>query len=119
IRDDMRHPDQIDYRSFEYLNIPFPWHRGRVIIIGDAAHACPPTLAQGAAIGLEDASVLAELLLDRNQLDEELFATFEPRRAPRVRRVLEASVAICEAVKDPQRAPAAMAEQADVARLLA
>ena len=32
-------------------------------MIGDAAHCCPPTLAQGAALALEDAAVLAELLL--------------------------------------------------------
>ena len=40
-----------------------PWNRGRAVVIGDAAHCCPPTLAQGAAQALEDAAVLAELLL--------------------------------------------------------
>jgi 2-polyprenyl-6-methoxyphenol hydroxylase-like FAD-dependent oxidoreductase len=118
IREDIREPSQIDYRSFEYLNVAWPWHRGRVIIVGDAAHACPPTLAQGAAMGLEDASVLAELLIARDTLDEDLFSAFQARRSPRVSRVLEASVAICDAVKDPRRAPHAMSEQAAVARLL-
>lgn len=41
-----------------------PWHRGRVVLIGDAVHTCPPTIAQGAAMGLEDATVLAEILTD-------------------------------------------------------
>ena len=40
-----------------------PWNRGRVVLIGDAAHACPPTLAQGGSQALEDAAVLTELLL--------------------------------------------------------
>ena len=39
-----------------------PWYRGRTIIIGDAAHACPPLIAQGAAMCAEDAVVLAEML---------------------------------------------------------
>jgi 2-polyprenyl-6-methoxyphenol hydroxylase-like FAD-dependent oxidoreductase len=117
-REDIREPSQIDYGYFEYLNVPWPWHRGRVIIIGDAAHACPPTLAQGAAMGLEGTSVLAELFIARDTLDEDLFSAFQARRSPRVNRVLEASVAICDAVKDPRRAPQATSEQADVARLL-
>ena len=40
-----------------------PWHRGRVVLVGDAAHSCPPTLAQGCAQALEDAAVLADELL--------------------------------------------------------
>ena len=38
------------------------WHRGRVLLIGDAAHATGPVWAQGAAMALEDALVLADLL---------------------------------------------------------
>jgi naringenin degradation protein FdeE len=44
--------------------VPPPWHAGRVVLIGDAVHAPPPTLAAGAAIALEDAVVLGELLAD-------------------------------------------------------
>ena len=47
------------------MSLPAPWNRGRVVLIGDAAHACPPTIAQGAAQALEDAVVLAELLARR------------------------------------------------------
>jgi len=36
--------------------------RGRVLLIGDAAHATSPNMAQGAAMALEDALVLAEYL---------------------------------------------------------
>src|SRR5262249_23081992 len=38
------------------------WRAGRVVLVGDAAHACSPTLAQGASMAFEDAVVLAELL---------------------------------------------------------
>ena len=60
-------------------------------MIGDAAHCCPPTLAQGAAQALEDAAVLAELLLDADDLDQQLWDSFHTRRADRARTVVEAS----------------------------
>ena len=67
------------------------WHRGRVVLIGDAAHSCPPTLAQGAAQALEDAAVLAELLISADRLDEQLWAAFTARRFERAKSVVEAS----------------------------
>lgn len=46
-----------------YDRKPLPyWHDGRAIIIGDAAHAMLPFMAQGAAMAIEDSYVLAELL---------------------------------------------------------
>ncbi|HET9302649.1 MAG TPA: FAD-dependent monooxygenase, partial [Propionibacteriaceae bacterium] len=36
------------------------WHSGRIVLIGDAAHAMAPVWAQGAALAVEDALVLAE-----------------------------------------------------------
>jgi len=39
------------------------WTRGRLAVIGDAAHATAPVWAQGAALALEDAIILAELLV--------------------------------------------------------
>ena len=38
------------------------WSRGPVLLVGDAAHATAPTLAQGAAMAFEDAVVLGEVL---------------------------------------------------------
>jgi 2-polyprenyl-6-methoxyphenol hydroxylase-like FAD-dependent oxidoreductase len=43
-------------------DIPISWGRGRVVLVGDAAHALTPNLGQGAALGIEDAYVLAGLL---------------------------------------------------------
>ena len=56
-----------------------PWVRGRTVLIGDAAHAMSPNMAEGAAMALEDALVLAETVAAGEPLE-----TFEARRRPRV-----------------------------------
>ncbi|GAA3753809.1 FAD-dependent monooxygenase [Salinactinospora qingdaonensis] len=96
IRDHIGADEAVNYTWFESLLVDRPWNRGRVVLIGDAAHACPPTLAQGAAMGFEDAAVLAELLLARDTVDDELFGAFMDRRYERARTVVEASVQLGE-----------------------
>jgi FAD-dependent urate hydroxylase len=64
------------------------WVKGRVVLIGDAAHATSPNMAQGAAMAMEDALVLAEVLAS-GQPVAACLAAFEARRAPRVRWVQE------------------------------
>jgi 2-polyprenyl-6-methoxyphenol hydroxylase-like FAD-dependent oxidoreductase len=91
IRATLTDPAAVSYTLFESLLVTAPWHRGRVVLIGDAAHACPPTLAQGAAQALEDAAVLTELLLSSAELDEGLWAAFTARRFGRAKAVVEAS----------------------------
>ncbi|MBK3574624.1 FAD-dependent oxidoreductase [Streptomyces sp. MBT65] len=85
-------PARVNYTWFDKLLVEGSWHRGRVVLVGDAAHCCPPTLAQGAAMSLEDASVLAELLAGGKAWGDELFQEYYDRRIPRVRAVVEASV---------------------------
>ncbi|MFI0350058.1 FAD-dependent monooxygenase [Actinomadura sp. 9N407] len=92
---------RINYTWFESLLVDRPWNRGNVLLIGDAIHACPPTLAQGAAQCLEDALVLAELLLERGTIDQALFDTFTDRRIDRVRTVVETSLQIAHWQMDP------------------
>ncbi len=58
-------------------------------MIGDAAHVCPPTLALGAAMALEDAAVLAELLLDHDELTQDVLDEFAQRRMPRATAVVD------------------------------
>ena len=58
------------------------WTRGRVVLIGDAAHATSPNMAEGAAMALEDALVLAECLRRLEAIPAALSA-FEARRRPR------------------------------------
>jgi 2-polyprenyl-6-methoxyphenol hydroxylase-like FAD-dependent oxidoreductase len=54
-------PQGIVYSPVEEMRLP-AWHRGRVLVAGDAAHATAPQLTQGAAMAVEDAVVLARLL---------------------------------------------------------
>jgi 2-polyprenyl-6-methoxyphenol hydroxylase-like FAD-dependent oxidoreductase len=62
------------------------WHRGRVVLIGDAAHATAPVWAQGAALAAEDALVLAELLVMHRDWTD-VGTEFERRRRRRVEHV--------------------------------
>ncbi len=64
IRADLEAGAHANYTWFTKHIIETPWNRGRVVLIGDAAHSCPPTIAQGAAQGVEDAFVLTELLVE-------------------------------------------------------
>jgi 2-polyprenyl-6-methoxyphenol hydroxylase-like FAD-dependent oxidoreductase len=86
----------VHYTWFETHVLPAPWNRGRVVLLGDAAHSCPPTLAQGGAQALEDAGVLAELLLDAERVDDVLWTAFTERRFPRATAVVQASNQLCE-----------------------
>ena len=64
------------------------WARDTVLLIGDAAHATSPNMAQGAGLAIEDAIVLAETLGAATSLTEAL-TTFERRRRPRTEWVRE------------------------------
>lgn len=66
------------------------WHRERVVVLGDAAHATGPVWAQGAAGALEDALVLAELLAADGDWGRACVA-WERRRRPRVAHVQAAT----------------------------
>ena len=90
-RDLIKDDAQVDFRRIEAVDLKEPWFRGRAVIIGDAAHATPPLIAQGAAMCAEDAVVLADELFKNDSIDEAL-AAFMTRRLPRVRTVLENSL---------------------------
>jgi len=91
IRELLTDPDAVNYTWFETHLLPAPWNRGRVVLIGDAAHTCPPTLAQGGAQALEDAAVLTDLLLRADAVDGALWDAFHARRVDRARAVVDAS----------------------------
>jgi 2-polyprenyl-6-methoxyphenol hydroxylase-like FAD-dependent oxidoreductase len=91
IRETLTDPERVNYTWFETHVLERPWNRGRVVLIGDAAHTCPPTIAQGGAMALEDAVVLAELLTERDALDQELWDAFAARRYERAKTVVDAS----------------------------
>ena len=62
VREHVTDPAKVDYRPMNAFLLPPPWHRGRAMVIGDAAHTTTPHLATGAGIAIEDAVVLAELI---------------------------------------------------------
>jgi 2-polyprenyl-6-methoxyphenol hydroxylase-like FAD-dependent oxidoreductase len=77
-------------RPVESLLVPPPWHRGRVVLIGDAAHATSPHVGQGGAMAIEDAIVLAEEVTAEGELVDAL-DRFVARRYPRCREIWEIS----------------------------
>lgn len=73
----------IVYSPIEPLMLPWPWHRGRVVIGGDAAHTFAPHLTQGAAMAAEDAFVLAREVLDDDVAIEARLTRYAMKRYPR------------------------------------
>jgi 2-polyprenyl-6-methoxyphenol hydroxylase-like FAD-dependent oxidoreductase len=111
IREGLGEHSRINYRPLETLLLPPPWHRGRIILIGDAAHATTPHLASGAGLAVEDALVLAELLAAEANV-EVACTRFTARRFERCRMVVGNSVRLGEL--EMRRAPAG--EQAELSR---
>ena len=72
-----------------------PWHKGRVVLLGDAVHASTPHLAQGAGMAIEDGLVLAEELENASDT-ETAFSTYRTRRFDRVAFVAENSIRVGE-----------------------
>lgn len=85
----------INYRPLEALLLPSPWYRGRVLLIGDAAHATTPHSAYGCGLAVEDAVVLVQLLT----LDlpvAQVLDRFMERRFNRCKVVVDGSVRLGE-----------------------
>jgi 2-polyprenyl-6-methoxyphenol hydroxylase-like FAD-dependent oxidoreductase len=91
IREAIGPDSNVSHTRIEWLLVPDPWFRGRIIVIGDAAHACPPLIAQGAAMCAEDAVVLAELVTGDRPVEAALPA-FMARRIDRVDLVVRNSM---------------------------
>jgi FAD-dependent urate hydroxylase len=83
------------------------WHRGRVVLIGDATHAGAPTMAQAGIMAMEDAYVLAEVLRSAETVERAL-SSYETRRKPRATWVQQHSRVIQESMLMPpaERNPA-------------
>lgn len=67
------------------------WNRDNCVLVGDAAHASLPYLAQGAAMALEDAACLAACLGDGSGHLKAALAQYEKIRQPRTARIVEES----------------------------
>jgi 2-polyprenyl-6-methoxyphenol hydroxylase-like FAD-dependent oxidoreductase len=78
------------YRPLMGHMIDAPWHKGRIVLLGDAVHATTPHLASGAGIAVEGAIVLAEELARRHSLEGAL-AAYAGRHYDRARLVVTSS----------------------------
>jgi 2-polyprenyl-6-methoxyphenol hydroxylase-like FAD-dependent oxidoreductase len=87
---------EVLYTAVEEIAMPTPWHRGRVLLIGDAAHASTPFMGQGGAMAVEDAVVLARMLREADDLGAVLRA-FGERRYPMCKFVQDVSRQVGEA----------------------
>ncbi|MXO71800.1 FAD-dependent monooxygenase [Alteraurantiacibacter buctensis] len=88
-------PDSsIVQRPFEFAFQERPWRTGRIILVGDAAHATTPHLASGAGIAVEDGLVLAEELRRADWNVGVALDAFTDRRYERCKFVVETSLAI-------------------------
>ena len=116
-------PAGVVYKPMENLLLPTPWNKGRVLIIGDAAHATTPHLAQGAAMAIEDAVLLGHLFA-RDQNVPVLLDEFMRRRFDRARYVVESSDRIARwemehwrGVQNPDARPGELLHEATLALL--
>jgi FAD-dependent urate hydroxylase len=91
--------EQIHFGPIESIDLD-RWHAGRVVLIGDAAHASPPHLGEGGAMAIEDAIVLAELLHAADTIEDAL-ARLQARRKPRTAYVQQQSTLAARAWAAP------------------
>jgi len=86
--------DQIICSAMEWVPVT-EVYRGRMVLVGDAAHASSPMLGQGGCMAMEDACVLAEEL-QLGATIETALASFAKRRKPRVEWVQQQSLAVTQ-----------------------
>ncbi len=76
------------FASYALPTQPASWHKGPVVLLGDAAHAISPSSGQGASMALEDAAILAKCVRDIPTL-EQAFAIYEQLRRERTARMFK------------------------------
>ena len=91
--------DQVICSAMEWMELE-KWHTGRIVLVGDAAHASSPLMGQGGCMAMEDACVLAEELRAAATLESAL-ARYTSRRTPRVEWVQHQSMAAGESLTVP------------------
>lgn len=91
---------QVLYTAVEEIVMPAPWHQGRVLLLGDAAHASTPFMGQGGAMAVQDAVELGRLLA-HGCIDTAL-AAFSRIRPP-----------VCQFVQDVSRQVGVTGAQTD------
>jgi len=95
----LKFDEQIHCAPVDWVAIE-TWHSGRVLLIGDAAHASSPMMGEGGCMAMEDAFVLAESL-SGDVTPEEAFSRYAARRRPRVNWVQQESAAAGQSFRLP------------------
>ena len=96
LRDALRPDAAIVYSPLSEILLAERWHKGRIVVAGDAAHLSAPHLTQGAAMALEDAALLVKMI-DRDVVLDASLMEFAQRRIPRVALVQKVSGGILRA----------------------
>ena len=95
LKEQIVEPANVVYRPIYTGFLAGDWYKGRILLIGDAAHTTSPHLGQGASITIEDAVVLAEILKQDLSV-EETFKIFMKLRYERCKFVVDASDQLIE-----------------------
>jgi 2-polyprenyl-6-methoxyphenol hydroxylase-like FAD-dependent oxidoreductase len=104
--------EQVHCAAMEWVDVE-EWYAGRVVLVGDAAHASSPLMGQGGCMAMEDACVLAEELRSAATVESGL-RNYVSRRKPRVKWVQQQSIATAERLRTPPAARnAALRERGD------
>lgn len=88
LRDTLPPSAEIVWKPFLHVDLDRPWHKGRVVLMGDAAHATSAHLGQGGAMAIEDAVVLADELSRATDVATAL-QSWEDRRVARAGKIKE------------------------------
>jgi 2-polyprenyl-6-methoxyphenol hydroxylase-like FAD-dependent oxidoreductase len=91
LRQQITDNSEVVYKPMEVVFVDEPWYQGRVLLIGDAAHATTPHLGQGAGMAIEDAVVLGDELAKSGSVAEKL-ERFMERRFGRCKYISEKSI---------------------------
>lgn len=88
-------PEKLLRHDIAYLRDPLPTYaRGRVALLGDAAHAITPDLGQGGALALEDATVLVRALGDQPDDVPAALAAYDAARRTRTQKLVRVSAQV-------------------------
>jgi 2-polyprenyl-6-methoxyphenol hydroxylase-like FAD-dependent oxidoreductase len=91
--------DQVICSAMEWMESK-KWYSGRVVLVGDAAHASSPMMGQGGCMAMEDTCVLADELRAAATVESAL-AGYVSRRTARVKWVQQQSIALAEILTGP------------------
>jgi 2-polyprenyl-6-methoxyphenol hydroxylase-like FAD-dependent oxidoreductase len=97
-----KHPDAILHHDITDLPDLPQFAHGRVLLLGDAAHATTPNMGQGACQAIEDAVILAELCAQHPDL-QQAFLSFDANRKARTQGIVRQSRRIGQLAQSQNR----------------